>query len=560
MIRNRHSQMRVLLAALAVTAALPIAGCNQQPSARSAYDLPDLPATLPLAVGEPSAVRYAPAVAELPDTRPLAPARVADPRQYYAYADNAWGFEDVLDQAPPDYGFYYDDVEPWAWQGYDDSLIFVEPLEYGYRTYYYRPGFDEPYFIRDPDWGYGYDNGRLAVVYGSDWDVVPYDRYGPQLSYASRYFTRGRDLYRASRGRHPVIANDWVSRRDSIFQERRGWTERGERQQAWQEYRRRDSDRVNRHWAPERARRGADEVRFAAWQQEKFRTPPPPRAIPSDWKRAAWAKDDSRFSPPDRGFAGNASDRARAADRERMRIAAMERNNASEQRTVLEQRRGSLRQSAMKRGEARQDVGNSNRREAMLPEGQPELRNERRNDQQIARRAQQQTDRTHVQEARTEWRHAVFEQRQQARAQRPELRQRSEQRAVQGGAEQRRQAAQAARQVRVEERQRQIQRQQQAQERQRPQAERQQAVVRQPEQRQERVQTQAVQLQPDMRQVERRQERVQARQRSAQQQQQSQARAAERAPRQQNAAPHERQQARAETRQARQDARNERRD
>lgn len=339
-------RFRTLLAALAVTAAIPLAGCNQ-PSSRSAYDLPDLPATLPLAVGEPSALRYAPAVAELPHARPIEAVRVADPGQYYAYAEDAWGFDDALGYAPPDYGFDYDDVEPWAWQGYDDSMMFVEPLEYGYRAYYYRPGDDAPYFIRDPDCGYGYDHGRLAVVYASDGAIIPYDRYGPRLGYASRYYERGRDLYQASRRRHPVIAYDWLSRRDAIGAARGDWVRQSERQPAWQDYRRRNVQRQDAHWNEERARRRADMVRFASWQQQDFRTPPPPRAIPADWTRAAWARDERRYAPPARGFDGDAAARARAADRERVRFAAQSSRAAAEQRQALRQDRiASVRQDA----------------------------------------------------------------------------------------------------------------------------------------------------------------------------------------------------------------------
>ena len=389
-------RFRTLLAALAVTAAIPLAGCNQ-PSSRSAYDLPDLPATLPLAVGEPSALRYAPAVAELPHARPIEAVRVADPGQYYAYAEDAWGFDDALGYAPPDYGFDYDDVEPWAWQGYDDSMMFVEPLEYGYRAYYYRPGDDAPYFIRDPDCGYGYDHGRLAVVYASDGAIIPYDRYGPRLGYASRYYERGRDLYQASRRRHPVIAYDWLSRRDAIGAARGDWVRQSERQPAWQDYRRRNVQRQDAHWNEERARRRADMVRFASWQQQDFRTPPPPRAIPADWTRAAWARDERRYAPPARGFDGDAAARARAADRERVRFAAQSSRAAAEQRQALRQDRiASVRQDA-----AGQRESGRREREARFVEA-GDLAARQRTDQAQFRRDRQQARQQQLTEVRDE--------------------------------------------------------------------------------------------------------------------------------------------------------------
>src|SRR3546814_13319776 len=48
------------------------------------------------------------------------------------------------------------------------ALPIFEPIDDGYRTYYYQPGAAEPYFIRDPYYGYGYSGGTIAVIYGPD--------------------------------------------------------------------------------------------------------------------------------------------------------------------------------------------------------------------------------------------------------------------------------------------------------------------------------------------------------------------------------------------------------
>jgi hypothetical protein len=310
----------------AVAAALVLAGCNPSGSvdrsqtAAQIAALPALPATLPLAPGDVTAPAYAPAAALLPATRPIRSVRVADPRDSYAYADDAWGFADALGDAPPDYGFDYGDAQPWAWQGYDNSVAFVEPLDDGYRYYYYRPGADTPYFVRDPDYGYGYDNGQLAVVYDTHGGVVPYSDYGPRLDYASRYYARGRDLYQASRQRRPVIAANWAARRAAIVDTQR-WAAARASQQAWQDYHQRTEGEQAQHWREEQARRRADTVRFAAWQGQDFRSPPPPRAIPAAWTRANWAQDQRRFAPPATGFNGDAAARERAATQERERVA-----------------------------------------------------------------------------------------------------------------------------------------------------------------------------------------------------------------------------------------------
>lgn len=313
----------------AIAAALALAGCNPSGSVDRSQSatLPALPATLPLAPGDVTAPTYAPKAQMLPAARAIRTVRVADPRESYAYAEDAWDFADALGDAPPDYGFYYGDAQPWAWQSYDDSIAFVEPLDDGYRYYYYRPGADTPYFVRDPDYGYGYDNGRLAVVYRRDGGLVPYADYGPRLDYASRYYVRGRDLYQASRQRRPVIAANWAARREAIVDAQRWATARAS-QRAWQDYHQRTEAQQAQHWREEQARRRADAVRFAAWQGQGFRTPPPPRAIPAAWTKAKWAKDQSRFAPPAAGFDGDAAARQRAMMQERERVAraAHERN------------------------------------------------------------------------------------------------------------------------------------------------------------------------------------------------------------------------------------------
>lgn len=306
----------------AIAAALALAACNPSGSVdrSQSASLPALPATLPLAPGDVTAPAYAPKAQMLPAARPIRTVRVADPRKSYAYAEDAWDFADALGDAPPDYGFYYGDAQPWAWQGYDDSIAFVEPLDDGYRYYYYRPGADTPYFVRDPDYGYGYDNGRLAVVYGRDGGLVPYTEYGPRLDYASRYYVRGRDLYQASRQRRPVIAANWAARREAIVDAQR-WATARAAQRAWQDYHQRTEGQQAQHWREEQARRRADAVRFAAWQGQDFRTPPPPRAIPAAWTKAKWAKDQNRFAPPAAGFDGDAAARQRAMMQESERVA-----------------------------------------------------------------------------------------------------------------------------------------------------------------------------------------------------------------------------------------------
>ena len=47
---------------------------------------------------------------------------------------------DAIGDAPPDYAFDYEGVSPWAWQTSDDYVTYAEPIDDGYRYYYYEPG------------------------------------------------------------------------------------------------------------------------------------------------------------------------------------------------------------------------------------------------------------------------------------------------------------------------------------------------------------------------------------------------------------------------------------
>lgn len=304
------------LAASVALAALALTGCNRTPTDNQALlnnqsaaaPLPDLPATLPMTDAPALPATTAPRVAALPEARPIRTVRVRDAGSgsEYAYADAAYQFSDALGQAPPDYGFDYNGVQPWAWQGYDDSVVFAEPVSGGYRTYYYRPGADQPYFVRDPDYSYGYDDGQLAVVYAADGAIVPWADYGPQVVYASRYLMRGRDLWRASREeRISISAESWTSYRNNYFVEQRQWGQARMRRPMWANYAR--TDAAQNHWQAEQVRRAADQRRFSNWQAQSFRPAPPPRAIPVQWQQASWARDPQRFAPAAAALAGGAA-------------------------------------------------------------------------------------------------------------------------------------------------------------------------------------------------------------------------------------------------------------
>jgi hypothetical protein len=285
---------------VALSLALVLAGCQKaadSTDSASAVAAPTLPATLPMTNAPAQQATLAPAPTALPRAQPIRIVRVADPRSAYAYADQAGYFSQSLGDAPPDYSFSYDDVNPWAWQGYDGSRTFVEPVDGGYRTYYYRPGADRPYFIRDPDYAYGYDGDQLAAIYGPDGALIPYDSYGSREAYAAAYLWRAQRLYDASRQRQAVSAAAWVERQNAIIAAREQWAANRNRQADWAAYHAQEAAQENRYWAQEAQRREADQQRFTQWREQDFRTPPPPRAIPPHWQQASWAQDSARYAP-----------------------------------------------------------------------------------------------------------------------------------------------------------------------------------------------------------------------------------------------------------------------
>jgi hypothetical protein len=214
-------------AALCAVSALALAGCkidNRPLLARGA------PA--------PADYAYAPDATALPYAEP---AQVAPPADYYdgyALAQRAYAHDRVAYREPPAYGFEYGDVEPWVWQTADDDLMFAEPIDDGYRVYYYEPGEAYPYFVRDPDYGYAYGpGGVLAALFDATGALLPQQRLYDYAPVAGRYLARGRDLrqvyYREPR---VAVAGPVWSRRAPALEAAQGrWIAAAERQPALRE-------------------------------------------------------------------------------------------------------------------------------------------------------------------------------------------------------------------------------------------------------------------------------------------------------------------------------------
>src|SRR5690606_24358814 len=131
----------------------------------------------------------------------------------------------MLGDSPPDYGFGYGGVQPWAWQTGDRYVRYAEPVYDGYRYYYYEPDSYRPFLVRDPYYSYGYRGDRLVAIYDRDGRIIDARRAERQRLAARTYYARAERLHRAAERerRFGVPAPLWERRRDEIARERRQW-------------------------------------------------------------------------------------------------------------------------------------------------------------------------------------------------------------------------------------------------------------------------------------------------------------------------------------------------
>lgn len=213
-------------AILCAASALALAGCKIDNRPLLAQGAP-----------APAEYAYAPGGQALPYAQPAQVLPAGDEYDGYALAQRAYAHDRVAYRAPPEYGFRYGDVEPWVWQA-DDDLMFAEPVDDGYRFYYYEPGEAYPYFVRDDDYGYAYGpGGVLAALFDATGALVPQDRLYDYAPVAGRYLARGRDL-RQVYYREPRIAvaqPDWTRRAPAIEAAQRSWIAAAERRPAVRE-------------------------------------------------------------------------------------------------------------------------------------------------------------------------------------------------------------------------------------------------------------------------------------------------------------------------------------
>ncbi|WP_120077578.1 hypothetical protein [Aurantiacibacter odishensis] len=411
----------------------------------------------------------------------------------------------LLADSPPDYGYYYDGAQPWAWRTHDGYYRYAEPVRGGYRYYYYEPRSTRPFLVRDPLYSYGYRESRLVVVYDRDGRILRDSRARDRRRVAASYFDRGERLYTAAhRGdRFGVSAPLWQQRRSAFRAEQDHWERARAQRSEWRDWNSSHEKAAERRWERERRARRVAANRFDSWREEGYRNEAPrlyrertgdrPRI-----ERASLVREQER--------ADRQAERRRA-DREPVRA------DNRERRREVRRDRERIERSA---GFARAEVQRGERRQAALRDRgqrQDAERDDRRREFARQERAQNARDRQHSERNRQ-----VREQRALAQRERRQQERAQEQRAQQ---QDRRQQAQRERQRaendrRQQERAQEDRRQRQQAQRQQAQRERQQAERRQ-QQRQE-AQQQRQRQQSEQAQRER-QQRQQAERRAEQQKQ-----------------------------------------
>ncbi|WP_309087200.1 hypothetical protein [Phenylobacterium sp.] len=335
-------RLKTGLMAAACALALTAAGCREDDGARR------------IAVPDPTPIGLMPDPMALPYAEP-APVNWTGGDVGYRWAERAYGLEQAFYDAPPDYAFDYGGVQPWVWETADDWSMYAEPWDDGYRYYYYEPGAAYPYFVRDGDYGYGYDPaGMLVALFDADGDYLPAERFYEAAPLAGRYYLHGRDLRNAAvqAQRIPVTQDVWVQRAPRVREASEPWLRAAKSDQQWRTWRDRRGDRELERFAREARRR--DRQTISAHQVASLE----PQRIPADRRWEA-----PRDVPVRRDLA-RAEREALRAQREQAR----EMRQANAGRVQAEQRRAERQMAQRAEGQRAQAERRAQREQARAAE------------------------------------------------------------------------------------------------------------------------------------------------------------------------------------------------
>ncbi|GAA4821678.1 hypothetical protein GCM10023232_18700 [Sphingosinicella ginsenosidimutans] len=403
----------------------------------------------------------APGADALPAAAPIAYQAAPATAAGYAPIARADTLLETIGDAPPDYVFDYDGVAPYGWQTADDYRVYAEPIDDGYRYYYYAPDADAPFLVRDPGYSYGYEGGRLIAVYDSGGRYISGDAARRRAAVASRYYARARALRAASArdNRHAIEASRWARQQRRVADARRDWDRARARQVEWQaaQARQRADAAEQARRNEERRARAEAAQRFQQWRQNSFRGAPPRLYEPNSSRaaRALAEREDAarRASAQRRAEAQRrqADERARRGQQARDHDARQqaERQRDARQRDAQQQRQAQQR-DAQREAQQRQ----AQQREAQQRQAEQRQAQQREAQQRQAhqREAQRQAQQREAQQRQAHQREAQQRQAHQREAQQRQAQQREAQRQAQQREAQQRQARQRAEQAQARQR------------------------------------------------------------------------------------------------------------
>lgn len=227
--------LAILLVSVSVFA-LDACKLDQKPNARNTAAVAD--------TGEPTVQGN---LANLATPAP-APAQVAygpessPASDSYAPAERAHSFDRAVYRHAPSYAFRYQNEAPLAWNTPDGYSMYAERVDNGYRDSYFAPGTSRPYFVRDPQYGYGYGpDGTLSAVYNGAGALMDISRLERVAANAGAYYVRARELRRYGANdsyRAAVSESYWAQQAPDFYAEQQRWISAPDRQSSWRDWRR----------------------------------------------------------------------------------------------------------------------------------------------------------------------------------------------------------------------------------------------------------------------------------------------------------------------------------
>ncbi|MDF7776951.1 hypothetical protein P1X14_16965, partial [Sphingomonas sp. AOB5] len=197
----------------------------------------------------------------------------------YEWIDRADAMSEAIGESPPDYSFQAAESAPWAWMLEDGSLVLAEQREDGLHSYFFEANSDVPFLVRDPDMSYGFIEGRVAVVYGPEGDVLSREEATQWLRIAIEGFDRGRMLKRAMLRRdqwQPVRVSTWIDFSYLWWDWQLDWSDGQRRNERWRHHRNGPrGGEYRRRLDPERRIREIVRDRFNRWGDGGWQGAPP---------------------------------------------------------------------------------------------------------------------------------------------------------------------------------------------------------------------------------------------------------------------------------------------